>query len=161
MKTHSLAVLFAFAFITLGFSAHASGGNGMTWAKHGHNATYGVDHLGCANCNAYAGETSCKTALPVLCLRQDGSATPSGLATDFYNGWVRGHIATTMPVQGASLTSLDVANQLCAATFGLGWRMAAFHDGGGGWNWYAYGNVRNDMRFWVAITDQPANCWNP
>jgi hypothetical protein len=39
--------------------------------------------------------------------------------------------------------------------------MAEFHDNRiGGWGFRAYGNVRNDLHFWVKINDQPANCWN-
>lgn len=30
----------------------------------------------------------------------------------------------------------------------------------GGWAFWAYGNVRDDTRFWVRINDQPANCWD-
>ncbi|WNG17216.1 flagellar hook-length control protein [Cystobacter fuscus] len=150
--------------VSFALPVEASGGRGMTWLKRSHSSTYGVDHVGCDNgviCNAYSGDTACTTALPVLCIKRDGSPTPSGLATDYYNGWVGGHIATTPPVQGITLTSPTVADQICAANLGVGWRMAEFHDGGGGWNWYAYGNVRDDMRFWVHINNQPANCWNP
>jgi hypothetical protein len=67
--------------------------------------------------------------------------------------------------------------------FSAGWRVAEFHDGvyiagmggatyagaswtqssgsqqNGGWNFYSYGDVRNDIRFWVHITDQPSTCW--
>jgi hypothetical protein len=38
--------------------------------------------------------------------------------------------------------------------------MAEFHHPQGGWNWWARGNVRTDRRFWIAIDDQPANCWD-
>lgn len=138
-----------------------TGGKGMTWAKLGHDPTRGVDHLGCAHCDAYAGDTPCTLSLPVVCIRQDGSPAPAGLSVDFHNGWTHGHIATTRPIHGTALTSLQTANQLCADNFGPGWRMAEFHDGSGGWNWYAYGNVRGDMRMWVYINDQPSNCWNP
>ncbi|MBU8895331.1 flagellar hook-length control protein [Corallococcus sp. H22C18031201] len=140
-------------------TALASGGRGMTWSKLDHVA--GVDHVGCASCNAYQGETACTAVLPVLCLKQDGAPVPPGVTPDFYNGWTSANLATTLPVAGTSLTSLSVANQLCASTFGAGWRMAEFHDGGGGWNWYGYGNVRGDLRFWTYINDQRANCWNP
>jgi hypothetical protein len=144
-----------------GLDPQLSAGKAMTWGKISHNNTLGVDLVGCANCNAYAGDTSCTAFLPVLCIRQDGSPKPSGLATDFHNGWTGGHIATTHAIQGTTLTSLQVANQLCVDNFGAGWRMAEFHDGKGGWNWYAFGNARQDTRMWVSINDQPSNCWNP
>lgn len=143
--------------------ALASGGRAMTWSKISHGVSSGVDEVGCTSCNPYVGDTACTTALPILCLNVDGSPTPSGLATDFYNGWARGNIATTQAIPGTWLTSQAVADQYCVNYFGVGWRMAEFHDGGvsGGWNWYAYGNVRSDTRYWVRISDQPANCWNP
>ncbi|MFY2560159.1 flagellar hook-length control protein [Corallococcus terminator] len=140
-------------------TAWASGGFAMTWQKLSHSS--GVDHIGCWYCDAYVGDTSCSVALPVLCIQQDASPVPPGVVTDFYNGWAQGNVATTLPVKGSSLTSLAAANQLCANSFGAGWRMAEFHDGAGGWNWYAYGNVRTDTRFWLHINDTAANCWNP
>jgi hypothetical protein len=160
MKTHCLLAFGVLLVTALALPAHASGGYGMTWAKVSHTPAYGVDKVGCSNCNAYTGDTSCSLSLPILCIKQDSSPVPSGLSTDFYNGWARGHIATTHPIQGSTLISLVVANQICAANFGTGWRMAEFHDGSGGWSWYASGDVRSDMRFWFYISDQPANCWN-
>ena len=156
--------MFVVGMLALGLSlpAAASGGKGLTWVKTGHTLPQGVDRVGCAGtCHATAGDTPCATALPLLCIKKDGSATPAGLVTDFYNGWAGGHIATTPPITGTTLTSLVVADQVCASYFGAGWRMAEFHDGNGGWSWYAYGNIRTDMRVWLYINDQPANCWNP
>jgi hypothetical protein len=63
------------------------------------------------------------------------------------------------------------------------WRVAVIHDGyyisgmngatyaadswtqnvqrqqSGGWHYYSYDNVLNDIRFWVDIKDQPSSCW--
>lgn len=146
-------------------SALASSGRGMTWGKMNHGNSPGVDEVGChaggVSCNAYNGDTSCMVSLPILCIKMDGSPKPSGLSTDFYNGWVGGNIATTQPIPGTWLTSQAAADQLCANYFGTGWQMAQFHHSSGGWAWYSYGNVRSDTRFWVRISDQPANCWNP
>lgn len=64
-----------------------------------------------------------------------------------------------MPVPGFSLLSPQAGDALCLATHGPGWRMAEFHDGWG-WGLRAFGNVREDTRFWVRINDQKANCWN-
>lgn len=177
-----------------------AGDKGMTWAKAGHDARLGIDAVACASgddCDAYAGDTACTVALPVLCLKQDGSPRPNymvhpagGVMPDaFYRGWAAGHIATTAPVVGKLLTSAAQADALCEANFGAGWRMAEHHDGrwmqgmgadrhygnglwhtdspwsgsraqGGGWAFWAYGNVRDDTRFWVRIIDQRANCWD-
>ncbi len=156
MKTIALAL--ALGALVTAPAARAASGQGTTWEKMGH--ANGVDHVGCMGCYPYTGETSCKQILPILCLIQDDSSVPPGVFPDFYNGWAAGNIATTYPVSGTSLTSLEVANQICAASFGTGWRMAEHHDGGGGWTWYAYGNVRTDTRFWTHINDQPGNCWD-
>ena len=132
---------------------------GMTWKLLGTNGSYA--HVGSdTQTNAYQGDTNPSTALPVLCLRQDGRAAPSGITFDFSNGWAQGEIRLTAPVQGLSLTSRAVADNLCASTFGSGFRMAEFHDGNGGWTWWAQGVISGASRFWVAINDQPANPWN-
>ena len=136
-----------------------SGHQGMTWAKLDHDAQWGIAHVGCSSCDPYSGDTSCMTALPVLCIKSSAAAKPNGLQTDFYNGWTGGTIATTAAVQGTALTSLAAADLLCSDSYGPGWRMAEFHDGGGGWTWYAFGDVP-DTRFWVHINDQPSNCWD-
>lgn len=133
--------------------------NGLTWAKASHASAFSTDAVGCAGCNPYTGDTSCATALPLLCLNPDGAPNP-GVAVSFTNGWARGFIHLTQPVAGTALGSLANANALCAARFGPGYRMAEFHDGAGGWGWQAYGNVDPARRFWVHINDQPANCWN-
>lgn len=162
MKTAVRALALSAVLMAAGTQlATASGGRGMTWSKHSHNSTRGTDHVGCGTaCDAYAGDTLCSNYLPVLCFKPDGAPNP-GITTDFYNGWTGGHIGLTLPVQGSVLTSLAVANQLCQHYFGPGYRMAEFHDGGGGWNWHAFANVSPNLRFWTYINDSPANCWNP
>lgn len=111
--------------------------------------------------NAYLGDTSTSNALPVLCLRQDGRPVPPGISVDFYNGWAADEVRLTAPVTGVTLTSRATADTLCAQQFGAGFRMGEFHDGGGGWRWWASGTLSTSTRFWVAINDQPANPWGP
>lgn len=161
MNSRSTRNLLAAAILLLpSFPAWAGGGYGMTWAKTSHNSGNGTDHVECAGCNAYTGDTSCSDYLPVLCYKWDGSPVPSGLTPSFYNGWKYGHIALTLPVQGWQLTSLLDANQICEYYFGPGYEIAEFHHNLGGWTWWAYGNVRDDQRFWTHINNQPANCWD-
>lgn len=140
--------------------AWAAGGFGMTWSKVAHNSSNGTDHVDCNGCDAYSGDTDCTTYLPILCYKYDGSAVPSGLSPSFYNGWKYGHIGLTLPVKGTQLTSLADANKLCEHYFGPGYEMAEFHHNWGAWTWWAFGNIRDDQRFWTYINDQPANCWN-
>jgi hypothetical protein len=193
--------------ITYSNQVFATGGKGLTWGKYPHNANLGIDRVGCfglpntvtgTSCNAYTGDTSCATKLPVLCIKKDNSPRPnyavplpsSGvMEAAYYHGWAGGHIATTLPTVGSSIapplinglinTSPYTGDNICKTAFGAGWKMAEHHDGKyisgmglnsawsnsglltGGWAFYAYGNVRDDMRYWVRINDQPANCWNP
>ncbi|XXF80007.1 S8 family serine peptidase [Myxococcaceae bacterium GXIMD 01537] len=132
---------------------------GMTWRVLQQNGQYvlvGSD----AQSNAYLGDTSIDTFLPVLCLKQDGRAAPTGITFGFSSGWTGGEAKLTPPIAGSVLTSVDLANTLCAEQFGAGYQMAEFHAGGGGWGWWAQGTLGTTSRFWVAINDQPANPWN-
>ncbi|ADV68786.1 hypothetical protein [Deinococcus maricopensis] len=144
--------------------ASPSAWRGMTWRLL--DEQNGVVRVGAdAATDPYAGDTDADTELPLLCLNPDGRPAPAGLAVDFYNGWAGGEVRVTPPITGRALTSLNVANQVCATEFGAGWRMAEFHDGQadgqpGGWRFYANGTVPATTRFWVAINDQNANPWN-
>jgi hypothetical protein len=132
------------------------GGKAMTWTTIGQNND--VAHVGGdTQTNAYNGDTSISATLPMLCIKQDGRAVPAGVTPDFYNGWAKGEIRLTESIQGTNLTSRAAADGVCADRFGAAWRMAEFHDGNGGWTWYANGQVN---RFWTAINDQAANPWN-
>jgi len=154
------SVLAALTLFLISLPGWAAGGYGMTWAKLAHDSSNGTDHVDCTGCNPYSGDTSCYNYLPVLCYKYDGSPVPTGLSPSFYNGWKYGHIAVTLPVWGAQLTSLADANQVCVDYFGAGYEIAEFHHNWGGWGWWAYGNVRDDVRYWTYINDQPGNCWN-
>lgn len=52
----------------------------------------------------------------------------------FYRGWLGGHIATTLPVVGNTLTHPGPGdepgnpNHICRQSFGDGWRIAEHHD---------------------------------
>ena len=138
---------------------------GMTWALTAHDAALGVDTVGCDGCQPYVGDQNCTSIIPVLCIEPIGLADPglagAGFTLNYYFGWSGGNVAASTPVEGCTLTSLSVADAVCSAQFGAGWRMAEFHDGGGGWNFYAFGNLANSpTRMWTYINDQPANCWN-
>jgi hypothetical protein len=131
----------------------------MTWRvldQKGSYVSVGTD----AQTNAYQGDTTVASSLPVLCLNKDGRAAPSGFHFDFYNGWASGDVKLTAPLPGSVLVSARAADAACARAFGNAYRMAEFHDGGGGWAWWAQGVLSTTGRFWVAISDQPANPWN-
>ena len=131
----------------------------------------GVTYVGSdRQTNPYRGDTNCGTPLPMLCFLRDFSNPPpaSSRGHDYSNGWAGGKVRATVPVTGAQLNSLGAANQLCAQTFGAGWRMASFHDAAygaqvgeiSGWDFWAYGGLNNNQRYWVHVGDQPANPWD-
>ena len=172
---------------------------GMTWAEDSlvklgpTYITASMSRVFCddsvpGGCNAYQGDTKCTVSMPILCVDPVGLARPNYTPDPslFYDGWVGGYLGLSTPISGTLLTSNAAANNSCAAQYGPGWRMAEFHDGGGGWGyrgdnmvdsyaaqffysqWPSLHNnptpnypITTAPRFWVSISDQPANCWNP
>jgi len=133
-------------------------GRAMTWTLGSHQwGADVVDVMSDFKTNAYNGDTPTTAALPVLCLRRDGRPVPPGITPTANNGWAQGQVQLTAPIAGRLLTSRLRADAFCMSQFGLGWRMAEFHDGGGGWAYWAAGDIG---RMWVAINDQPANPWS-
>jgi hypothetical protein len=146
--------------LALVFAATAQGElrRGMTWTVVGQEGSY--VHVGADGVtNAYNGDATVDQYLPLLCVQVDGQPAPP-IAFDFYNGWTGGNLALTGAVQGSQLTSQARADELCAQVLGAGYRMAEFHDGGGGWSYWGAGEIAPGTRFWTAIYDQPANPWN-
>jgi hypothetical protein len=151
------------------------GRKGMTWGVLPPSvATYQFVNVDCAglpgeitpsghNCDPYNGDTQCSKSLPILCVNDDVkdpfprdhlNINPKG-----YHGWFGGKIDDSIIVKGSDLTSRKKADYICSSKLGDGWRMASFHDGNG-WGFWARGQVKSKTRFWVAINDQPANCWD-
>jgi len=114
------------------------------------------------SCNPYRGDTSCQASLPVACFKATDARPPENLKQDFYSGWVKGQLGATRAVAGSTLTSEQAASALCQAELGAGWRMAEFHDGGGGWGLQGErsAGLRPGTRYWVRINDQRGNCWD-
>ncbi|MFF2079413.1 hypothetical protein ACFVXG_32245 [Kitasatospora sp. NPDC058162] len=131
---------------------------GLTWTvleQRGTSVHVGTDSAS----NPYLGDTDPGTELPVLCIRVDGRPAPDGIPATGFHSWAGGEVAATDPTAGSDLTSRDVADGLCADTFGGDWRMAEFHDGEG-WSLWATGTLPAGTRFWTAIDDQPADPWS-
>lgn len=114
-----------------------------------------------AICDPYRGDTPCEAERPVACIRPGDAPAPAGLkSTPGYPSWSGGRLAITEPVAGNRFGSVKDVDRFCAARFGAGWRVAAFHDG------FREGiaglGERKAMssRVWVDIADQPyATCW--
>ncbi|HEX3532009.1 MAG TPA: flagellar hook-length control protein [Thermoanaerobaculia bacterium] len=146
-------------------SAVQAAPKGLTWKLLATNSTTGTIDVGCATgCNAYQGDTSCTTALPILCIKKSGAGFPLPVPTavnnsDQYHKWSGGVVGTTAATVPPA--TLAAANDLCLKAFGAGWRVAEFHDGWG-WHFQAFGGVGHPTQsFWVHINDQPgATCWH-
>lgn len=127
-----------------------------------HGDPAAVDHPHRGSCNPYSGDTTCRASLPVACVKATGARAPDKLAQDFYSGWVKGQLGATRPVTGTTLKSAEAASAVCQAELGAGWRVAEFHDGGGGWGLQGErgAGLRAGTRYWVHINDQRGNCWD-
>lgn len=117
-------------------------------------------------CNPIQGDTSCRTALSVLCVEKTAvvEASTDGGSSD----WVSGRLAMTQAVAGFVLQSYEHASALCAKELGEGWRMAEIHDAPNsdpsrigllGLKGTARMNSPHG-RHWVANKSEKANCWD-
>ncbi|MBB5868839.1 hypothetical protein F4553_002218 [Allocatelliglobosispora scoriae] len=172
----ALAAILALAAPTIPAQAHSAQSarpavaglrKQMTWTASERQGGY--VHVGSdGTTNAYTGDTAVDQYQPALCLRVDYQSPPGGITFDSYIGWSRGQVKATGPVRGDALASPQAADELCSRTFGAGWELAEFHDGRygpsfeyqGGWSFWAAGDLIPGSRFWVTISDQPANAWN-
>ncbi len=113
-------------------------------------------------CNPYAGDTSCRTVLPVLCTKTTGQAAPTHGEPGLYQAWMNGSLGATQPVMGAVLDSAATGSALCEKELGPGWRMAEFVDTPNGWGLQGQRGLGlgGNNRYWVYAKGQPANCWN-
>lgn len=141
--------------------------HGLTWRIRDIDRDLDIVMLGSdEQSDPYIGDTPCTTALPIACIAPLGLPNPGVPEDDFYQGWTGGTLGMTPPVIGSEIDSLATADALCVAALGPEYRMAEFHDGGGGWNWWAHATeevwaiAETDARWWVHIDDQPGNCWN-
>lgn len=140
---------------------------GMTWGFGSPTRYAGVVSAACngqpyaptedGRCDAYRGDTACSSLRPVLCLRRDDRPPPE---TSLSDSWSYVEIALTPSIAGSALTSRGDADAYCRAHLGAQWRMAEHHDSRIGWLLHANGEAEPGTRFWVAIDDQPANCWS-
>ena len=133
----------------------------------------GLQLMGCdqeptaIQCNPIYGDTLCTDTLPLACIIETGHPTPviaEGLPehvkVEAQKYWGVGDVDFTPVVRGDQFKILSEANQFCAQTFGAGWRVLDYHDGGlKGVTSYRAAHVPNS-RVWVDIKDQPnGTCW--
>lgn len=119
-------------------------------------------------CNPFYGDTLCNHSHPVACFFDTRSAVPEIDANvkNYHKSliqahWGGGEVNFTPYVRGDTFKTLADVNRYCARTFGEGWRILDFHDGG----LKAVATQRPqqvpDSRVWVDIKDQPhGTCWS-
>ncbi len=127
-----------------------------------HGEPQPVDRPYKESCNPLQGDTSCRTVLPVLCVKVTGLEAPANAPAGLYQGWMGGVLGATQPVMGAVLESEAWASAQCEKELGAGWRMAEFVDGPQGWGLQGQRGIGlgGNQRYWVHATAKPANCWN-
>jgi len=165
-------LLIIFCLIIISHSSYAqidqtSDKRGLTFQSTGQDAytSSGIFSAECddesnaiAKCNPKNGDTLCSYEKPLLCFLDIDAPVPETLKNSQY--WTGGILALSDPVSADAFSQLSDANAYCEATFGKGWRVASYHDGGGG-GLKGYGATpKKDLRFWVDIKNkEDGTCW--
>lgn len=114
-------------------------------------------------CDRIQGDTVCREAHPVACLRPGSAPTPSSDVVRYWERWTwtGGDIALTEPVPGERFATIADVDRFCAQRVGEGWRAASMHDGGRAVGIAGWGTApKTAVRAWIDIVDQPyATCW--
>lgn len=142
---------------------------GITFAEH-RLKPMGADvsWMGCMidhaqrGCNPRSGDRLCSVAGPIACYQEGGRTAPATLAEIGLanTAFVGGEIRLSEPVRGDRFATLNDANRFCAASFGTGWRVLSYHEGGGG-QVVSYSDIAPQSRALVNIHDQQfGNCWD-
>jgi hypothetical protein len=109
---------------------------GMTWQQLTPINFNGTISVSCDNvCDAYHGDTTCTTELPLLCIRKAGAGfplplPPSVINSDKYLMWSGGIVGTTHAM--VPPRTLTAANAACAKVFGATGESRNFTMGGAG-----------------------------
>lgn len=172
MKRIDLSIFFtAFLPAIMGWQAFAhaetpvNGNKGITFEAIAGNddafihAGCGGDEAGVPACEPNGGDTECNTSLPIMCLRDIQAPVPANLENTQH--WSGAIAAFSSPVRGDDFRSIRDADLFCQTQFGQQWRVATFHDGGGG-QLIAFGSSPPELqRFWIDIK-QPddSTCWS-
>lgn len=159
-------------FIGLAVCVAPSGRKGLTFAVKpvGQGPVADIVSLTCDDgpddapiCNRIQGDTVCRQAHPVACLRPGSIPPPGSVLSRYWDRWTwtGSDIALTEPVPGERFARIADVDRFCARRMGEGWRAAAMHDGGRAVGLAGRGTApKTALRAWIDIVDQPyATCW--
>jgi hypothetical protein len=147
-----------------------------------HAAPAPTDRPRGGTCDPYEGDTLCSRSLPLLCIRPGVRSARKPTVVHANSGQITpppesdslAQLGAGPITRGDRLGSEAAATAMCEQALGAGWRMARFHDDGG-WRIPALRHsslpalngppgarsAAGAERYWVAIADQRANCWDP
>ena len=118
-------------------------------------------------CNPEYGDTLCTEARPVACYQDNDRPSPK-LSADItqyekekiQKHWIGGDLKFTPAIRGDSFKTLSDVNQYCNQSFGAGWRVLSYHDGGTKAVVTPRSASGPEGRVWLDIKDQPrGTCW--
>jgi len=117
------------------------------------------------SCNPHQGDTSCRTVLPLACVRPLDVPRPVGDASAPNAAAPQLNLAATAAVMGAVLDSEASAHAMCERELGPGWSMAEYAEVSAGVARSLHGRKSVGLdssytRYWVLARNQPGNCWN-
>lgn len=146
-----------------------SAARGVTFAEH-RLKPMGADvsWMGCGidqsqhSCDPRTGDRVCTAPGPIACYHDGIRTAPASLSAIGVpeTAFVGGEVRLSRPVRGNSFAHLTDANQFCVASFGPGWRVLSYHEGGGG-GVVSYSHIAPRTRALVNIRDQQyGNCWD-
>jgi hypothetical protein len=158
----------ALDFIALGLCSEPQTSKGTTFSEYstkplGQNVSFlscSIDSVA-AMCDPFVGDTPCGTALPVACYQLGQRAMTPTIAAAKYdqNYYVGGEVRLSTPSAGEKFRNVSDVSAFCAASFGDGWRVLSYHEGGGG-AVLSQSRIPSGIRAWVDVRDQPwGNCW--
>lgn len=158
-------------FVGVALCLEPPGGKGLSlasWKGEAHPIA-GVVALTCGHggrdqhaCDPYIGDTSCRTRLPVACIRPMAAPIPRPLKRHFASSlWSGGRLAFTEPTPGSRFATIGDVDAFCTSRFGVDWRAAELHDGTHNTGIAGFSDPTNvPDRAWVDIIGQPyATCW--
>ena len=104
---------------------------GITYRKLEHDTPTNTDRIGCPNCDAISGNTSCYNSHSLVCFKNQRLGRPNYLirSPNTEYGWTEGSIGGTNDYMGCLISSRLKADIICVEKYGTGWKIANSEEG--------------------------------